>query len=125
MSNCGSSIYNPDKSNREVINCEITLSEKAISILQGLMDGVDMWLYIMVKGGGCSGYIYELDLLEDEPLPTYQIISHEGVKLAVNKLDSSLLNGMLIDYEDKLMGGGFKMINPNATKTCGCGLSFK
>tara|TARA_R110000824_G_scaffold276944_1_gene465297 strand:- start:684 stop:1061 length:378 start_codon:yes stop_codon:yes gene_type:complete len=124
MSNCGSSIYNPDKSNREVMDCKITLSTPAVSILHGLMGDKEMWLYLMVKGGGCSGYIYELELLEDEPTNSHQVISQDGVKLAVHELDSSLLNGMLIDYEDKLMGGGFKMNNPNAKRSCGCGLSF-
>jgi len=42
----------------------------------------------------------------------------------VHELDSSLLTGMTIDYEEKLMGGGFKMNNPNANRSCGCGLSF-
>ena len=121
---CGKSIYNPDTSNREVMNCEITLSPKAVSVLQGLMEDEEMWLYVKVKGGGCSGYIYELDLLEDEPTDNYQVITQDGVKLAINELDSSLLNGILIDYEDKLMGGGFKMDNPNAKRSCGCGLSF-
>jgi len=121
---CGASIYNPDTSNREIIECEIVLSSKAVNVLQGLMDDKEMWLYIMVKGGGCSGYIYELELLEDGPDENYQIITQDKVKIAVHNLDSSLLNGILIDYEDKLMGGGFKMSNPNANRSCGCGLSF-
>ena len=121
---CGASIYNPDTSNREIIECEIVLSSKAVNVLQGLMDDKEMWLYIMVKGGGCSGYIYELELLEDGPDENYQIITQDKVKIAVHHLDSSLLNGILIDYEDKLMGGGFKMSNPNANRSCGCGLSF-
>ncbi len=49
---CGASIYNPDTSNREVMDCEIVLSAQAVSILQGLMGDKEMWLYIMVKGGG-------------------------------------------------------------------------
>lgn len=124
MSNCGASIYNPDTSNRDIMDCEIVLSAQAVSILEGLMDDKEMWLYIMVKGGGCSGYIYELELLEDEPTSSHQVITQEGVKIAIHELDSSLLNGIVIDYEDKLMGGGFKMDNPNAKRSCGCGLSF-
>jgi iron-sulfur cluster assembly accessory protein len=121
---CGASIYNPDTSNREVMDCEIILSTQAVNILQGLIGDKEMWLYIKVKGGGCSGYIYELDLLDDAPNDTHQVISQDGVKVVVHELDSSLLNGILIDYEDKLMGGGFKMNNPNAKRSCGCGLSF-
>ena len=77
-SSCGASIYNPDTSNREVMDCEIVVSAQAVSILEGLMDGKEMWLYIMVKGGGCSGYIYELELLEDEPTNSHQVISTRG-----------------------------------------------
>lgn len=123
-SSCGASIYNPDTSEREIMDCEIVLSAQAVSILEGLIGDQEMWLYIMVKGGGCSGYIYELELLEDEPTDSHQVISQDGVKIAVHELDSSLLNGIIIDYEDKLMGGGFKMDNPNAKRSCGCGLSF-
>ena len=121
---CGASIYNPDTANREVMDCEIILTTQAVTNLKELIGDNEMWLYIKVNGGGCSGYIYELDLLEDEPTDNYQVITQDGVKLAINELDSSLLNGILIDYEDKLMGGGFKMDNPNAKRSCGCGLSF-
>ncbi len=121
---CGASIYNPDTTNREVTECEITLSPQAVKVLQGLAEDKELWLYIMVKGGGCSGYIYELELLEEEPTDSHQVIAQDGVKIAVHNLDSTLLNGILIDYEDKLMGGGFKMENPNAKRSCGCGLSF-
>jgi len=121
---CGASIYNPDTSNREVMDCEIVLSAHAVGILQGLIGDKEMWLYIMVKGGGCSGYIYELELLEEEPTDNHQVIAYGEVKIAVHELDSMLLNGIVIDYEDKLMGGGFRMDNPNAKRSCGCGLSF-
>ena len=122
---CGASIYNPDTTDRAIIDCEIIVSEIAANNLIALTEGRDMYLYIKVMGGGCSGHIYEMDLLEDEPDETYQIITQNDVKVAVSKPDSSLLNGILIDYSEKLMGGGFTINNPNATRTCGCGLSFK
>ena len=122
---CGASIYNPDTSDRTIIDCEIIVSEKAANNLIALTEGRDMYLYIKVMGGGCSGHIYEMDLEEEVPNENYQIITQHGVNVAVHNLDSSLLNGILIDYSDKLMGGGFTISNPNATRTCGCGLSFK
>jgi iron-sulfur cluster assembly protein len=76
-------------------------------------------------GGGCSGYIYELDLEKTEPSEHHQTITQDGISVAIQNGDSAMLNGLVLDYEGKLMGGGFKMINPNATATCGCGLSFK
>lgn len=121
---CGASTYNPDKSDRTVIDCEIILSEKAVVELKRLMQSTPAFLYISVMGGGCSGYIYELDLEEEPPSENHQIITQDGVSVAVQNADSSMLNGLMLDYEDRLMGGGFKMTNPNATKTCGCGLSF-
>ena len=121
---CGASVYNPDTKDREVTECEIILSPQAVGVLQGLSEEKEMWLYIMVKGGGCSGYIYDLELKEEEPSESHQVITQETIRMAVHELDSSLLSGMIIDYEEKLMGGGFKMNNPNANRSCGCGLSF-
>ena len=124
-SSCGSSIYNPDKSDRVIIDCEIVLSNEAVSELKRLIgDSPNMNLHISVMGGGCSGYIYELDLDDEAPTENHQVIAQEGISVVIQNEDSAMLNGLLLDYEEKLMGGGFKMVNPNATRTCGCGLSF-
>jgi len=126
---CGTSIYNPDKSERLIVDCEIILTDEAILQLNRLMENnledKPLYLYMTVMGGGCSGYIYELDLEDTEPTENHQVIIQDGISVVIQDADSTMLNGLLLDYEDKLMGGGFKMINPNATKTCGCGLSFK
>ena len=121
---CGESIYAIDNIEREVIDCEIILSENAQIMLKQLMEDKDLTLFITVKGGGCSGYIYDLELRDGEPTNEHQILKQNDIKVAVHASDSTLLNGTLIDYEEKLMGGGFKMENPNAKRTCGCGLSF-
>ena len=121
---CGASVYNPDTKDREVTECEIILSPQAVGVLQGLSEEKEMWLYIMVKGGGCSGYIYDLELKEDEPSESHQVITQDTIRMAVHELDSSLLSGMIIASAETLMGGGFKMNNPNANRSCGCGLSF-
>ena len=83
------------------------------------------FLYLNILGGGCSGHLYDLDLTENEPNELHQVIEDEDITIIINKLDSSLLNDLIIDYSTKLMGGGFTIQNPNATKTCGCGLSFR
>ncbi len=121
---CGESIYALDNIEREVIDCEIILSKPAVAMLKQLMEEKDLILFITVRGGGCSGYVYDLDLREDEPTNEHQIIIQNNIKIAVHASDTTLLNGTLIGYEEKLMGGGFKMENPNAQRTCGCGLSF-
>ena len=121
---CGESIYAIDNIEIEVIDCEIILSENAQLMLKQLMEGKDLTLFITVQGGGCSGYVYDLDLRDEAPTNEHQILKQNDVNIAVHASDSTLLNGTLIDYEEKLMGGGFKMENPNAQRTCGCGLSF-
>ena len=121
---CGESIYAIDNIEREVIDCEIILSENAQLMLKQLMEGKDLTLFITVQGGGCSGYVYDLDLRDEAPTNEHQNLKQNDVNIAVHASDSTLLNGTLIDYEEKLMGGGFKMENPNAQRTCGCGLSF-
>ena len=121
---CGESIYALDNIEREVIDCEIILSESAEKMLKHLMGDKALTLFITVRGGGCSGYVYDLDLRDEDPTNEHQILQQNDIMIAVHASDSTLLNGTLIDYEEKLMGGGFKMENPNAQRTCGCGLSF-
>ncbi len=121
---CGESIYAVDNVEREVIDCEIILSESAEKMLKHLMEDKALTLFITVRGGGCSGYVYDLDLRDEDPTNEHQILQQNDIMIAVHASDSTLLNGTLIDYEEKLMGGGFKMENPNAQRTCGCGLSF-
>jgi iron-sulfur cluster assembly protein len=121
---CGESIYAIDNVEREVIDCEIILSESAEKMLKQLMEDKALTLFITVRGGGCSGYVYDLDLRDEDPTNEHQILNQNNIPIAVHASDSTLLNGTLIDYEEKLMGGGFKMENPNAQRTCGCGLSF-
>ena len=80
-------------------------------------------LRVGVKGGGCSGFSYTLGF-DDRIQPTDQISEIMGVKVVCDPKSFLYLNGTQIDFEDNLMGRGFKFGNPNASKTCGCGESF-
>mgnify|MGYP001570923326 CR=1 FL=1 len=80
-------------------------------------------LRVGVKGGGCSGFSYTLGF-DDQMTETDQIYEVEGVKIVCDPKSFLYLNGTQIDFEDNLMGRGFKFGNPNAAKTCGCGESF-
>jgi iron-sulfur cluster assembly protein len=80
-------------------------------------------LRVGVKGGGCSGFSYTLGF-DDHLAPTDQVTEFEGVKVVCDPKSFLYLNGTQIDFEDNLMGRGFKFGNPNASKTCGCGESF-
>ena len=78
---------------------------------------------VAVKGGGCSGLTYHLDIT-DEELPTDKVVEQHGVKVMVDKKSYIFLVGTVLDFSDGLNGKGFLFSNPNAKKTCGCGTSF-
>ena len=76
-----------------------------------------------IQGGGCSGFTYKLTM-EKEPDPDDKVIEIKGVKLFVDKKSYLFLIGTTIDFVSEMMQMGFKFINPNAKRTCGCGESF-
>lgn len=76
-----------------------------------------------VKGGGCSGLSYVMDIAEG-PEEKDKVFEFDGFKVFCDPKSYFYLNGLTLDYSTDLMGGGFKFVNPNATKTCGCGSSF-
>ncbi|MBI2965601.1 MAG: iron-sulfur cluster assembly accessory protein [Chloroflexi bacterium] len=80
-------------------------------------------LKVAVKGGGCSGLTYVLDIA-DGPEETDKVIEDQGIELYVPKKSFVFLAGTLLDFSDGLNGKGFVFSNPNAKKTCGCGTSF-
>ncbi|MEQ8580582.1 MAG: iron-sulfur cluster assembly accessory protein [Marinoscillum sp.] len=78
---------------------------------------------VAVKGGGCSGLMY--DLLFDNTLSeSDEVFEDKGVKVIVDKKSMLYLLGTTLDFSDGLNGKGFQFINPNASRTCGCGESF-
>ena len=84
----------------------------------------DHGLRVFVAGGGCSGMQYGM-ALEAEARPYDHLIEYNGVKVFVDPTSMMYLSNATIDYEDSIMGGGFKIENPNAVSSCGCGSSFK
>jgi len=78
---------------------------------------------IGVKSGGCSGLNYVLDIVES-PADNDRVFERDGVKIFCDPRSYLYLNGTEIDFEDSVMGGGFKFNNPNARRSCGCGTSF-
>lgn len=81
------------------------------------------YLKIVIDPGGCSGFQYMLSLIH-EPLKTDIIFTYDTVNIVTDEASLSLMENMLIDYEENLMGSAFLMKNPNATSACGCGNSF-
>lgn len=81
-------------------------------------------LRVGVKGGGCSGFSYMLDLVEEPKAETDEEMESHGVKILVDNKSYLYLQGTEIDFKDEVMGKGFVFKNPNATSSCGCGSSF-
>ena len=81
-------------------------------------------LRVFVAGGGCSGMQYGM-ALEATPREFDNVVESGGVRLYVDPTSMMYLSGANIDYVDNLMGGGFRIDNPNAASTCGCGHSFR
>jgi len=108
----------------EVINVNLTISEMAKNMLSDAFgDDRSHALLVGVLSGGCSGYMYDLQIVESTDQDC-QELSIDGFRVLIPKASSHLLDGIEIDYVEKLMGGGFKIINPNAESSCGCGESF-
>jgi iron-sulfur cluster assembly protein len=107
----------------QVVSVNLTITDKAHAMLADAFgDDKDMALLVGVLSGGCSGFMYDLQIVEYAE--NCQELMIGGVKVLVPNMASHLLDGIEIDYEDKLMGGGFKINNPNASSSCGCGESF-
>ncbi len=112
-----------EQTNVETIN----LTEAAVNTVKGLLEQKEVpnhGLRVFVSGGGCSGMQYGM-ALEAEPRPYDHVIEQDGVKVFVDPTSMMYLSNATIDYEDSIMGGGFKIDNPNAVSSCGCGSSFK
>ena len=83
-----------------------------------------LFLRVGVKGGGCSGFSYSLDLTETMNEEADEHWQQDGVDIICDSKSLLYLEGTKIDFKDEIMGRGFVFSNPNATSTCGCGSSF-
>ncbi len=81
-------------------------------------------LKVAVKGGGCSGLLYVLEIVADAPDPEDKVIHDKGLDIYVPKKAFVFLAGTELDFSDGLNGKGFEFTNPNAKRSCGCGNSF-
>jgi iron-sulfur cluster assembly protein len=102
----------------------VSLSENAAQKIKQLATGKgeSTGLRVKVVGGGCSGLQYRMEL--DAPGERDKIFERDGARLIVDKKSFLYLNGSELDYAEELMAAGFRVTNPNAKRTCGCGESF-
>lgn len=87
--------------------------------------GKDLYLRVGVRQGGCSGMSYMMDF--EEPEKTRQddeVFDYDGFKIVCDRKSMLYLYGLVLDYSNAMIGGGFQFTNPNANQTCGCGKSF-
>lgn len=105
----------------------ITVTDAAVqqlhSLLESRPDARSAGLRIYVETGGCSGMQYGMSV--DESKEGDHVIEREGVRILVDAYSHGFLDGSTIDFEDGLSGSGFRVQNPNANRTCGCGSSFE
>ena len=100
-----------------------TASAKVAELLSQEEGGETLALRVAVKPGGCSGYSYEM-FFDSEVVADDVVTQFGAVKVVVDAASAELLTGSTLEYSDGLQGAGFNIVNPNATRTCGCGSSF-
>ena len=104
---------------------DISVSERAARRIGDILKGepAGAMLRVSVEGGGCSGFQYKFDV-EREKTADDIVIERDGATVLVDTVSSNFLAGAEIDFVDDLIGAAFKINNPNATASCGCGTSF-
>lgn len=103
------------------------VTEAAVNTIRTLLEQREIpnhALRVFVSGGGCSGMQYGM-AFEETPRETDRVVEQDGVRLIVDPTSLMYLEGATVDFVDSLMGGGFRIDNPNAVSACGCGSSFK
>ena len=103
----------------------ITISDRAARRIAQILKAEDgpMMLRLAVSGGGCSGFQYNF-ALDDTATDDDLVLEKEGAKVLIDPMSQDFLHGAEIDFTDDLIGQAFKVNNPNATASCGCGTSF-
>lgn len=102
----------------------INVTEKAVKQLQDMLgDQPEKGLRIFVETGGCAGMQYGMAL--DELKEGDEVVGCGGVRVFVDSFSAGYLRGATIDFADELAGAGFRIQNPNASRSCGCGTSFE
>jgi iron-sulfur cluster assembly accessory protein len=81
-------------------------------------------LRVSVEGGGCSGFQYRYDLVQEAPAEDDLVLARDGATVLVDSISAQYMQGSQIDFVDDLIGQSFQIRNPNAVASCGCGTSF-
>ncbi len=106
-----------------IILTELAANEVRTIVASQELESDKVRLRIGVKGGGCSGFSYLLDLTETQK-DTDEVFEQHGIKIIIDPKSLLYLSGVTVDFKDEIMGRGFVFNNPNASSSCGCGSSF-
>ena len=105
----------------------ITVTDNAVNHLRALLAEQaapeECGLRIFVENGGCSGMQYGMTVAPAQP--DDEVTARDGVSVFIDPASAAHLRGSVVDYHDDLTGTGFRIQNPNAKRTCGCGTSFE
>src|SRR5436305_1125554 len=121
-----SPVLNADNSAPNAKSVQVT--ERALERIRAAMEKENVspeqgGLRLGVQGGGCSGLSYNIRF-DTQPRERDRVFNFGGVRIFVDPKSFIYLNGMVLDYQETLMQQGFVFVNPNASKSCGCGTSF-
>ena len=107
------------------IENQVSVSDRAATRIAAILsketDGA--MLRVAVEGGGCSGFQYTFDIVEDKDTDDL-VLDANGFLVLIDAVSVEYMAGSQIDFSDELIGAAFKIVNPNATASCGCGTSF-
>jgi len=116
-----------NENNIQVETPILQVTPAAVNTIRTLLEQREIPEYVLrvfVSGGGCSGMQYGM-AFEEQPKDFDQVVEVDGVRLVIDPTSLMYLQGATIDFIDSLMGGGFRIDNPNAVSSCGCGHSFR
>lgn len=105
----------------------VTITPAATTVIANLLQQrniPDYYLRVFVSGGGCSGLQYGM-AFEAQPQEYDKVVMVDDVRVVIDPTSVVYLQGAIIDFVDSMIGGGFRIENPNAVSSCGCGTSFK
>ena len=106
----------------------ILMSDAALThvkALQTQQGGKELCLRVGVRQGGCSGMSYMMDFEDPSNISEHdEVYDYDGFRVVCDRKSLLYLYGLMLDYSNALIGGGFQFTNPNAAQTCGCGKSF-
>ena len=107
------------------MDASVTVSERAARRIGEILknEPAGTMLRVTVEGGGCSGFQYKFDM-DREKATDDLVISRDGATVLIDPMSVEYMAGAEIDFVDHLIGASFKVKNPNATASCGCGTSF-